>query len=36
MLEVLLRTFRWGLTALLIEVLGIVMALEHDLVQAHR
>ncbi len=27
MLEVQLRTFRWGLTALLIEVLGIVMAL---------
>lgn len=27
MLEVQLRTFRWGLAALLVEILGIVMAL---------
>jgi hypothetical protein len=27
MLEVQLRTFRWSLTALLFEILGIVMAL---------
>lgn len=27
MLEVQLRTFRWGLSALLVEILGIVMAL---------
>jgi hypothetical protein len=27
MLEVQLRRFRWGLSALLVEILGIVMAL---------